>query len=121
MRTRHRIPSVFNLSMVDVLCCALGCVILLWLVNLREAKQKALQAGRSDEQVAALRRDLDGARADLADVSARYAAAQEQVSEAERRASAVRADLDAARGELRATSDLLTKARNEAGDLARNL
>jgi hypothetical protein len=38
MRVRHRIPSIFNLSMVDVLCCALGCVILLWLINLREAK-----------------------------------------------------------------------------------
>src|ERR1700676_5072083 len=38
MTTRHRIPTIFNLSMVDVLCCALGCVILLWLINLREAK-----------------------------------------------------------------------------------
>jgi hypothetical protein len=38
MRVRHRIPSIFNLSMVDVMCCALGCVILLWLINLREAK-----------------------------------------------------------------------------------
>ncbi len=33
MRVRHKIPSIFNLSMVDVLCCALGCVILLWLIN----------------------------------------------------------------------------------------
>lgn len=39
MRVRHRIPSIFSLSMVDVLCCALGCVILLWLINLRDAKQ----------------------------------------------------------------------------------
>jgi hypothetical protein len=39
MRVRHRIPSIFTLSMVDVLCCALGCVILLWLLNLREAKE----------------------------------------------------------------------------------
>jgi hypothetical protein len=89
MRTRHRIPSVFNLSMVDVLCCALGCVILLWLLNLREAKQKAAQAGRSDEQVAALRRDL-------ADVSARYAATQSQ--------------LETAEAEARATADLLKQA-----------
>lgn len=39
MRVRHRIPSIFNISMVDVLCCALGCVILLWLLNLREAEE----------------------------------------------------------------------------------
>ncbi len=38
MRVRHRIPSIFSLAMVDVFCCALGCVILLWLINLREAK-----------------------------------------------------------------------------------
>src|SRR5260221_9836151 len=42
MRTRHRIPSIFNLSMVDVLCCALGCVILLWLLNLRDARERSL-------------------------------------------------------------------------------
>jgi hypothetical protein len=96
MRTRHRIPSVFNLSMVDVLCCALGCVILLWLLNLREAKQKAAQAGQADEQVVALRRDLDAARAQLADVSARYAATQSQ--------------LDKAEAEARSTAALLKKA-----------
>src|SRR5438309_796430 len=33
MRPRHKVPSVFSLSMVDVLCCALGCVILIWLLN----------------------------------------------------------------------------------------
>ena len=32
MHTRLRISSIFNLAMVDVLCCALGCVILLWLL-----------------------------------------------------------------------------------------
>jgi hypothetical protein len=99
MRTRHRIPSVFNLSMVDVLCCALGCVILLWLLNLREAKQKAVQAGRSDEQVLALRRDLDAARGQLQDASSRYAALQSQ--------------LDAAEAEARATAALLKKAQAE--------
>src|SRR5437868_12714167 len=99
MRTRHRIPSIFNLSMVDVLCCALGCVILLWLLNLREAKQKAAQAGQSDEQVIALRRDLDAARAQLTDFTARYAAAQEQLS--------------AAQTDARTTADLLNKARSE--------
>jgi predicted nucleic acid-binding Zn-ribbon protein len=100
MRTRHRIPSVFNLSMVDVLCCALGCVILLWLLNLREAKQKAVQAGQSDQQVLALRRDLDAARAQLADLTGKYAAAQEEVSESERRTNAVRGQLDAATAQV---------------------
>src|SRR3954463_15081187 len=68
MRVRHRIPSLFSLSMVDVLCCALGCVILLWLLNLREAQEhednasELLQAARAGyDQASAL---LAAARAD---------------------------------------------------------
>src|SRR5437763_1743723 len=111
MRTRHRIPSIFNLSMVDVLCCALGCVILLSPVNLREAKQKAGQAGKSDEQVAALRRDLDGARAEIGDLSGKYLAAHTQLDESESRAAALRGQLAAAETEARDTADQLKKAR----------
>src|SRR5437763_7852053 len=39
MRFRHRAPSTFSLWMVDVLCCSLGCVILLWLNKHREARE----------------------------------------------------------------------------------
>jgi predicted nucleic acid-binding Zn-ribbon protein len=113
MRTRHRIPSIFNLSMVDVLCCALGCVILLWLLNLREARQKAAQAGQSDERLVALRSDLDAARAQLADLTGKYTAAQSQLDEAQRQANAVRARLEAAEAEARAMTDALKKARTE--------
>jgi hypothetical protein len=86
MRTRHRIPSVFNLSMVDVLCCALGCVILLWLLNLREARLKAAQAGRSDETVATLRQSLAAAEAE-----ARSAADLLKKTQADRDAELARA------------------------------
>ncbi len=42
MAVRHRTPTIFTLYMVDVLCCALGCVILLWQMNYHEAQdQKA--------------------------------------------------------------------------------
>jgi hypothetical protein len=51
MRVRHRIPSIFNLSMVDVLCCALGCVILLWLINLREAKNHEDSAAEQNRAI----------------------------------------------------------------------
>jgi hypothetical protein len=113
MRTRHRIPSVFNLSMVDVLCCALGCVILLWLLNLREAKQKSAEAGRSDEKVAELKRDLDAARDRLKDLGDRYAAAQADLSEAQQQVGAARVRLDAAATDARKTAALLDKARAE--------
>jgi hypothetical protein len=44
MRVRHKIPSVFSLSMVDVLCCALGCVILIWLLNSKMSADEAADA-----------------------------------------------------------------------------
>jgi len=44
MRVRHRIPTVFSLYMVDVFCCALGCVILLWMLNLRAAEDQTQES-----------------------------------------------------------------------------
>jgi hypothetical protein len=64
MNVRHRIPSIFNLSMVDVLCCALGCVILLWLFYLRLAKQHQDLAEAKHRETTAL---LDTARSERDD------------------------------------------------------
>src|SRR5579871_1433013 len=61
MQVRHRIPTVFNISMVDVLCCALGCVILLWLLNLRAAKEETLAVGKTRDQLKATQTLLDEA------------------------------------------------------------
>jgi hypothetical protein len=49
MPTRHKVPIVFTLYMVDVLCCALGCVILLWFLKIHEAKQKSQEAARREK------------------------------------------------------------------------
>jgi len=49
MRVRHKTPSIFSLSMVDVMCCALGCVILLWLINSRNARA-TLEASEQTEK-----------------------------------------------------------------------
>src|SRR4051794_5727991 len=56
MRVRHKVPAIFTLSMVDVLCCALGCVILLWLLSARQ------QEDESEEQARASAADLSAAR-----------------------------------------------------------
>jgi hypothetical protein len=68
MATRHRIPSIFNLSMVDVLCCALGCVILLWLLNLRQAKQSGNELTHVQADLAARIREVDDVRTRLENV-----------------------------------------------------
>jgi hypothetical protein len=51
MRIRHKVPSIFSLSMLDVLCCMMGCVILLWLLN---AKQNDDEMEEHKEQTAAI-------------------------------------------------------------------
>ncbi len=37
MRVRHKTPTLVSMWMLDVFCCALGCVTLLWLLNTRQA------------------------------------------------------------------------------------
>jgi hypothetical protein len=113
MRTRHRIPMIFSLSMMDVFCCTLGCVILLWLINQREAMLRTRAASQVtekltvsehqrgelntlldnlDRQLAAARADLKTRSQDLAtarsradDLSKQLAAAREQAADAEDR------------------------------------
>jgi hypothetical protein len=44
-------PILVTLSMMDVLCCALGCVILLWLLGARQTKMKAEDAIRASAEL----------------------------------------------------------------------
>jgi hypothetical protein len=47
MLQRHKIPTIFNIYMLDVICCALGCVVLLWQVAHQEAEQQTADAKES--------------------------------------------------------------------------
>ncbi|MFL5340530.1 MAG: VWA domain-containing protein [Gemmataceae bacterium] len=93
MRTRHKIPTLFTLSMMDVFCCCLGCVILLWLWNERVAKQKAKTIGETRVQ-------LDAAREDLAALRERLQSLESELGEARGSASALAADLKSTRTDL---------------------
>ena len=149
MVTRHRIPTIFNLSMVDVLCCALGCVILLWLINLREAKQRALAAGQAAEQLALTRARLDATDTQLHSTQqqmsvtaaslkstqvdrdravARAVVAERQRDELNQQLGAVRGEIGAAqkdaarlRQQLADVQDRLAKKTKEQGDQATEL
>ncbi len=52
MKIQHRTPTVFSIYMVDVMCCALGCVILLWQVNRQnyETEQQESERQRIEAQ-----------------------------------------------------------------------
>jgi myosin heavy subunit len=91
MRVRHRIPSIFNLSMVDVMCCALGCVILLWLINLREAKQHEDDAEEQQRQVtvelSSIRAERDKTYGMLMRLETRMETVQEEKNDLQKRLS----------------------------------
>jgi predicted nucleic acid-binding Zn-ribbon protein len=129
MRVRHRIPAIFSLSMVDMLCCALGCVILVWLLNAKqheddvEERERAADARGAEvraerekgaAELAALRAQRDQASAQLANVRADRASAYVQLAELEGRARALE-------GERAALSKQLAERRAAAADLAGKL
>jgi predicted nucleic acid-binding Zn-ribbon protein len=137
MRVRHRIPTVFSLSMLDVFCCALGCVILLWLWNERLSKARAktadetrtlLESTRADladarRLIDSLRNDLTGARSSVANLTTDRDQILQELSSAEKSIAGLKGDLASAR--LRAAT--LTNQRDETqkdlaaaqGDVAR--
>lgn len=56
MRRRHTIPSIFNLSMVDVLFCVLGCVTLLWLAKFQQEVERTKQVNKTSKDLQELQR-----------------------------------------------------------------
>lgn len=146
MRTRHKPPSLVSMWMLDVFCCALGCVTLLWLLSTREAKSQAARNADAvtllartegdlkarQAELIATRADLDRTKrklnADLEDLQARYlATAAERDANAERLSSAA-ADLTTTKSDLlRATTkatelnDLLARKQKAADAAATKL
>ena len=65
MKLRPKPPSLVSMWMLDVFCCALGCVTLLWLLNTREAGVQAARSEAALESLAATETDLSSVRSDL--------------------------------------------------------
>src|SRR5215831_6723905 len=106
MRVRHRIPTIFNLSMVDVLCCALGCVILLWLLNLREAKEETVTAGKTRDQ-------LKAAQSLLEDTASQRDRIQRDLETDRGKLATLRQELARLQAEQRSAEDRLAKLTRE--------
>ena len=65
MRTRHKPPTLVSMWMLDVFCCALGCVTLLWLLNTRQAAENATRAGEALQRLASTEADLSVRQSEL--------------------------------------------------------
>jgi hypothetical protein len=76
MLLRHKVPTIFNIYMLDVICCALGCVILLWQVAHQEAEEQTAkakdsqsEAGQQADAAVRARRQYEKAKVDLLSAS----------------------------------------------------
>jgi hypothetical protein len=127
MHTRHRIPSIFNLSMVDVLCCALGCIILLWLVYFKEARERSAAAGRTGKELVLAKQQIASLGSELTNLQQVLVAAKTQQAHLSGQLAAVaqerdsslakweKADRDARRTEadLRTTEERVSSLRQD--------
>ena len=121
MRTRHRIPSLFTISMLDVFCCALGCVILLWLWNDRRAKAGMEATDKTRQELESTERELADASSLLGSLRDDLAASQRTVGTLTAERDATRKDLASARKDLAGRIADLNATRAEAIDLADRL
>ncbi len=95
MRVRHRTPSIFSITMVDVLCCALGCMILMWinkskefsnawaLLNESQSEEKRLRdlLAKIDTEKNADRKTIKGLESKLASLNAAKATVDKLLTE----------------------------------------
>jgi predicted nucleic acid-binding Zn-ribbon protein len=126
MRTRHRTPAIFNLYMIDVLCCALGCVILLLLLHVYRARAYEKEAqSKADEQKAMIAK-LDAERsrwaeksdaqsAELTELKGQLKNQQQQIAKLEEERDARRADYLREKGRV---ADLAKKVADTEARLA---
>jgi predicted nucleic acid-binding Zn-ribbon protein len=121
MATRHRIPTIFNLSMVDVLCCALGCVILLWLFNLRDAKQRAEVAGEVNELLARTRSELSSSEQRVASLGTQLDTAAAERDRQLRRAASVEKVLADLKKQFETLEEQLAQKVKEQDETAKEL
>ncbi|MEO2088600.1 MAG: hypothetical protein ABGY75_03760 [Gemmataceae bacterium] len=146
MRTRHKPPTLVSMWMLDVFCCALGCMILLFVLTAiqsqyaaMQAKLRAASAAKTiDElksvqaQLASTRDDLDKTKkaftAEVDDLTNKLAATTADLTDKEKQLVRANADLTDTRKTLVsavATSamleDEMRKKEKKATDLAADL
>ena len=107
MRVHHRTPTIFNLSMVDVLCCALGSVILLWLLNLRDARERSLTVNATSGKLLSVQSALDLAGGQLKTLTAERDAEKDRALQLQREARGLQGDLAQAQQEADALNKQL--------------
>jgi septal ring factor EnvC (AmiA/AmiB activator) len=110
----RRTPMIFSLSLVDMLCCALGCLVLLWLVNSREALRK----GAAADQIA---QQLQQTLTLLTDAKSKNSKNLDSLSAAHVEIGRLQDDLDKARGWSQSLQSKLDEKNSTLNALAQRL
>jgi hypothetical protein len=113
MKLRHRMPTIFSIYMVDVLCCALGCVILLWLINFREAKNRAVAASETGKRLTNTKSDLALANSELVRLRSALADTQKRELTLSDRLKILLAEQSKTKLALNASEELLKMLKSE--------
>lgn len=110
MKTRHQPPSLVSMWMLDVFCCALGCVTLLWLLSTRQANDEAVRNRAAVELLTKTMSDLEATRTAAADAERRLTA---DIAELNAKLAAVVIDRDATKSQLTAADAQLNQTRTQ--------
>jgi hypothetical protein len=135
MRTRHKMPTIFSLSMLDVLCCGLGGMILLMLLNMWDARRQstalALERGRFgekskelDETLAALtgaNQELERTRGALSSTRGDLSQRQDQLRASEKERGQLQSTLRSRDEQAAALQEKLTLTEKDAATIRQQL
>lgn len=121
MRVRHKPPSFVSMWMLDVFCCALGCVTLLWLLNTRQAGDQTAAAksalmdltqAKADLKVALTTLDSTKLRltSEVQQLTTQMAAIKTEQDDTARRLGIARDEAKSAQAQLDATKTALNAA-----------
>lgn len=111
---RHRPPTLVSMWMLDVFCCALGCVTLLWLLKTREA-------GQISDEAALAAANLVQTRNELEDTSRQSALRLANAEKLAAEIDALKKQLALVQDERDATAKNLALMRQERDTTAKNL
>ncbi len=135
MRIRHKPPTLVSMWMLDVFCCALGCVTLLFLFESRKASDAAVdqQAAAAKLQIIAAQledaekrlqlalTEKEGLRLQLEQANAKSVKLDEAIKELQRRLAVVKGEKDALGRQRDELSDRLQKVQKDAEQLAKRV
>jgi len=104
MKTRRRDIEIFSLSFLDVICCAFGAIILLFVLS-KFAEPVIIEGVRKDlsAEIARLEEELHAIRGETAVLNRELEGKKQQLSEEKKRLARLQGDLSNTRGQFSAS------------------